>query len=39
MASYDGVVIGANTVVVRDVPDRMRVVGAAVRITPLEPRT
>ncbi len=34
----DGVVIGANTVVVRDVPDRMRVVGAAVRMTPLEPR-
>lgn len=33
----DGVVIGANTVVVRDVAARMRVVGAAVRITPLDP--
>lgn len=32
----NGVVIGANTVVVHDVPDRMRVVGAAVRITPLD---
>lgn len=34
----DGVVIGANTVVTKDVPARMRVVGAAVRVTPiLEP--
>ncbi len=32
----NGVLIGANAVVVRDVPDRMRVVGAAVRITPLD---
>lgn len=33
----NGVVIGANTVVTRDVPDRMRVVGAAVRMSPLDP--
>lgn len=32
----NGVVIGANAVVARDVPERMRVVGAAVRITPLD---
>lgn len=31
----DGVVIGANTVVTRDVPPYMRVVGAAVRMSPL----
>lgn len=33
----DDVVIGANTVVTRDIPDRMRVVGAAVRMTALDP--
>ncbi|PNS08141.1 serine O-acetyltransferase [Solilutibacter silvestris] len=32
----NGVVIGANTVVTRDVPARMRVVGAAVRMSPLD---
>ena len=31
----DGV-IGANTVVVKDVPERMRVVGCEVRMTPIE---
>lgn len=31
----DGVVIGANTVVTRDVPAHMRVVGAKVRVSPL----
>ena len=31
----DGVVIGANTVVTKDVPPYMRVVGAAVRMAPL----
>lgn len=31
-----GCVIGANTVVTKDVPDRTRVVGAAVRMTPLD---
>ncbi|GAB3330802.1 serine O-acetyltransferase [Marilutibacter aestuarii] len=31
----DGVVIGANTVVTKDVPARMRVVGAAIRMSPL----
>jgi len=31
------VIIGANTVVVKNIGDRMRVVGAAVRITPLDP--
>ncbi len=31
----DGVVIGANTVVTKDVAPKMRVVGAAVRMTPL----
>ena len=30
------VVIGANTVVVKNVPDRMRVVGAEVRMTPID---
>jgi len=30
------VVIGANTVVVKNVPDRMRVVGADVRMTPID---
>lgn len=33
----DGVIVGANTVVTKDVPARMRVVGAAVRVTPLDP--
>jgi serine acetyltransferase len=33
----DGVVIGANTTVVKDVPPRHRVVSAAVRMSPLEP--
>ena len=33
----DGVLIGANTVVTKDVPANMRVVGAAVRMTPLAP--
>ncbi|QDH69747.1 serine O-acetyltransferase [Marilutibacter alkalisoli] len=32
----DGVLIGANTVVTKDVPAHMRVVGAAIRISPLE---
>jgi len=32
----DGVIIGANTVVTKDVPAHTRVVGAAVRMTPLE---
>ncbi len=32
----DGVIIGANTVVTKDVPPRTRVVGAAVRMTPLD---
>lgn len=32
----NGVVVGANTVVVKDVPDGMRVVGAAVRMSPLK---
>lgn len=32
----NGVVVGANTVVTKDVPDRMRVVGAAIRISPLD---
>lgn len=31
----DGVVIGANTVVTKDVPAGMRVVGAAVRMSPI----
>lgn len=31
----NGVVVGANTVVTKDVQDRMRVVGAAVRVSPL----
>lgn len=31
----DGVVVGANTVVTKDVPAYSRVVGAAVRVTPL----
>lgn len=31
----DGAIIGANTVVTKDVPAFMRVVGAAVRMTPL----
>lgn len=35
----DGVVIGANTVVTRDVPPYMRVVGAAVRMSPVENRS
>jgi len=30
------VVVGANTVVVKDVPDRMRVVGSGVRMTPID---
>lgn len=34
----NGVVIGANTVVTKDVPDHMRVVGAAIRMSPLPPR-
>lgn len=33
----DGVIVGANTVVTKDVPARTRVVGAAVRMTPLDP--
>lgn len=33
----DGVVVGANAVVTRDVAARMRVVGGAMRITPLAP--
>ncbi|MFT3761950.1 MAG: hypothetical protein QM761_04900 [Pseudoxanthomonas sp.] len=33
----DGAVIGANTVVTKDVPPRTRVVGAAVRMSPLDP--
>jgi serine O-acetyltransferase len=32
----DGVVIGANTVVTKDVPPRTRVVGAAMRMSPLD---
>lgn len=32
----DGVVVGANTAVTADVPAYMRVVGAAVRLSPLE---
>jgi serine O-acetyltransferase len=32
----DGSLIGANTVVTKDVPPRTRVVGAAVRMTPLD---
>jgi len=32
----DGVIVGANTVVTKDVPAYTRVVGAAVRMTPLE---
>lgn len=32
----DGAIIGANTVVTKDVPPRMRVVGAAIRMTPLQ---
>ncbi len=32
------VVIGANTVVVKDVPDGMRVTGGEVRVTPMPPR-
>lgn len=31
----DGVVIGANTVVTKDIPAHMRVVGAAVRVMPI----
>ena len=33
----DGCIVGANTVVTKDVPPRTRVVGAAVRMSPLEP--
>lgn len=33
----DGVIIGANTVVTKDVPAHMRVVGAAVRMDPIAP--
>jgi serine O-acetyltransferase len=33
----NNVVIGANTVVVKDVPDDMRVTGAAVRMAPMPP--
>lgn len=32
----NGVVVGANTVVTKDVADHMRVVGAAVRVSPLD---
>lgn len=32
----DGVIIGANAVVTKDVPARMRVVGAQVRVMPLD---
>lgn len=32
----DGAIIGANTVVTKDVPPRTRVVGAAVRMTPIQ---
>ena len=34
----DGVVIGANTVVTKDIPAGMRVVGAAIRVTPMDDR-
>ena len=34
----DGVIVGANTTVVRDVPAHHRVVSAAVRVSPIQPR-